>query len=116
MDELEGTEQLGRDGDLAPVLVATLQGPGPDRHRLEIDVEGADGQGLGNPCSGVDEREGEGLSWCHGARRAASRKRRRASVAMYLRSRASTSWRSRTRRDISKKVKPANLKRRLSPW
>ena len=29
VDELEGTEQLGRDGDLAPVLGAALQGPDP---------------------------------------------------------------------------------------
>ena len=43
VDELEGAEQLGRDGDLVLALGAALQGPDTDRHRLEIDVEGADG-------------------------------------------------------------------------
>ena len=61
MDELEGVEQLGRDGDLAPVLGAALQGPDPDRGGLEVDIHGPDGQGLGDPGAGVGEREGEGL-------------------------------------------------------
>ena len=61
MDELEGAEQLGRDGDLAPVLGAALQGPDPDRGGLDVDVHGPDGQGLGDPGGGVCEREGEGL-------------------------------------------------------
>ena len=61
MDELEGAEQFGRDGYLAPVLGAALQGPDPDRGGLEVDIHGPDGQGLGDPGAGVGEREGEGL-------------------------------------------------------
>ena len=61
MDELEGAEQLGRDGDFVPVLGAALQGPDPDRGGLEIDVRRSDGQDLGDPGAGVGEREGEGL-------------------------------------------------------
>ena len=44
MDELKGAEQLGRDGDLALVLGAALQGPDPDRGGLEVDVHGPDGR------------------------------------------------------------------------
>ncbi len=61
MDELEGAEQLGRDGDLAPVLGAALQGSDPDRGGLDVDVHGPDGQGLGDSGAGEGEREGEGL-------------------------------------------------------
>ena len=43
-------EQLGRDGDLAPVLGAALQGP--DRGGLEVNVHRPDGQGLGDPGAG----------------------------------------------------------------
>ena len=61
MDELESAEQLGRGGNLAPVLGAALQGPDPDRSGLEVDVPGANGQGFGNPGAGVGERERKGL-------------------------------------------------------
>ena len=61
MNELKGAEQLGRDGDLAPVLGAALPGPDTDRGGLEVDVHGPDGQGLGDPGAGEGEREGEGL-------------------------------------------------------
>ena len=67
MDELEGAEQIGRDGDFAPVLGAALQGPSPDRGGLELDVHGPNGQGPGDPGAGVGEREDEGLvgrPWC----------------------------------------------------
>ena len=83
VDELEGAEQLGRDGDLAPGLGAALQGPDPDRGGFDVDVHGPDGRG---------------------ARRAASRKRWRSSAVRYFRPRVSTSWRSRIRRDISLNV------------
>ena len=59
MDEFEGAEQIGRDGDLALVLGAALQGPDPDRGGLEVDVHRPDGPGFGDPGAGV--REGEGL-------------------------------------------------------
>ena len=61
MDELEGAEQLGRNGDLAQVLGAALQGLDPDRGGLEVNVGGPDGWGLGDPGASVREREGEGL-------------------------------------------------------
>ena len=35
VDELEGTKQFGRNGDLAPALGAALQDPDPDRGSLE---------------------------------------------------------------------------------
>ena len=115
MDELEGAEQLGRDGDLAPVLGAALQGPYPDRGGLEVDVHGPDGQGLGDPGAGVGEREGEGLVG-HDARAATSRKCRRSSVARYLRPQAVTSWRSRIRRDISHGVVSAQALLQGPAW
>ena len=61
MDELDGAEQLGRDGDLPPVLGAALQGPDPDRGGLVVDVHRPDGQGLGDPGAGVGENVGERL-------------------------------------------------------
>ena len=59
VNEIEGAEQLGRDGDLAPALGAAL--PVPDRGGLEVDVLETDGQGFGDAGTGVGEREGEGL-------------------------------------------------------
>ena len=61
VDELESAEQLGRDGNFAPALGAALQSSDSDRGRLEVDVQGADGQGLGDLGAGVGEDEGEGL-------------------------------------------------------
>ena len=61
MDELEGVEQHERKRDFASVLGAALQGPNPDRGGLEVDVDGTDDQGLGDPGPGVGEQEGEGL-------------------------------------------------------
>ena len=61
VDEFETAEQFERDGDLAPVLGAVLQGPDPDRGGLKVDVLGANGQGFRNPGAGVGEREGESL-------------------------------------------------------
>ena len=74
-------------------LGAALLGPDPDRGGLEVDVPGIDGQGFGDTGAGM----GEGLV----GRAGASRKRRRSSAARYLWPRTSTSWRSRTSRDIS---------------
>ena len=55
VDELEGEDRLGRNWDLAPAPGAALQGPYPGG--LEVDVDGADGQGLGDVSD--DMRQGE---------------------------------------------------------
>ena len=59
VEELEGAEQLGRDGDLVPALGAALQVSDPDRGGLAVDVAGKVGQGFGDPGASVGERESE---------------------------------------------------------
>ena len=63
----------------------------------------------------MGEREGEGLVG-HDARAATLRKCRRSSVARYLRPQASTSWRSRIRRDISRGVVSAQALLQGPAW
>ena len=60
VDELENAEQLRRNGDLAPALSASLQGPVLERDGFEVDVPGTNSQGFGNPGAGVSERRRTG--------------------------------------------------------
>ena len=69
--------------------------PDPNHGGLEIDGDGTDCQDLGDPGSGVGEREGEDL---------------------ILRLRSSTSWRLRIRRDISLCVVTASDVPQGSAW
>ena len=55
VDELEGAEQIGRDGDLAPALGTALQGPDPDRGDLKEALALIGGEVLA--AAGVDELE-----------------------------------------------------------
>ena len=47
--------------ELSGLTHSGTAGPDPDRGGLEVDVDGADGQGLGDPGTGVVECEGEDL-------------------------------------------------------
>ena len=55
MDEFEGAQQLGRDGNLAPALGAALQGANPDRGGLEEMLAFISSEVLA--AAGVDELE-----------------------------------------------------------